>query len=168
MTALHLMSVLSALPDASTGGSTAKKSSSPVGSIIILGLFVVIAFFFIRSSRARRAQGQKMQAEIAPGVEVITVGGLIATVRAIDDEAVHLEIAPGVVARFVRRAIGTVVTPREPEDEDHDHSHDGGFDDRPIVPDADSHDPDLPEPPHPVVTDDRPELPPEDRPPSGT
>ena len=151
MTAVHLMSALSALPTASTSASTS-KSSSPIGSIIILGLFVVIAFFFIRSSRARRAQGQKMQAEITPGVEVITVGGLIATVRAVDDEAVHLEIAPGVVARFVRRSIGTVVTPREPEGE--------------AVPDADSHDPDLPETPH--HEDDRPELPPDDQPPTGT
>src|SRR5689334_977791 len=107
------MSALSALPTANAATSTSKGGSA-ISSIIILGLFVVIAFFFIRSSRARRAQGQKMQAEITPGVEVITVGGLIATVRAVDDEAVHLEIAPGVVARFVRRSIGTVVTPREP------------------------------------------------------
>jgi preprotein translocase subunit YajC len=152
--ALHL-SHLAVVLDASTGGSTSKSKGSPIGSFIILGLFVLVAFFFIRSSRARRAQGAKMQADLAPGVEVITVGGLIATVRAIDDEAVHLEIAPGVVARFVRRSIGTVVTPREPVEEG------------PVVPDAESHDPDLPEPPHPP-TDERPELPPDDRPPAGT
>ncbi|HVU73546.1 MAG TPA: preprotein translocase subunit YajC [Mycobacteriales bacterium] len=149
MTAVHLMSALTALVDPGTSTPPAKTSkSSPISSFIFLGLIVVVAFLFMRSSRKRRAQGEKMQADLVPGVEVITVGGLIATVKAVDDEAVHLEIAPGVVARFVRRSIGTVVTPREP------------VEDGPVVPDADSHDPDLPEDPR--------ELPPDDRPPSGT
>jgi preprotein translocase subunit YajC len=40
----------------------------------------------------------------------VTVGGLYGIVQEIDDEAVSLEIAPGVVARYARASVGKVVT----------------------------------------------------------
>lgn len=76
-------------------------------------VLIVVAFFFllIRPQRARQRQMRQVQASLAPGAQVLTSSGVFATVTDIDDEAVTLEISPGVRVRFVRGAIATVVTP---------------------------------------------------------
>jgi hypothetical protein len=43
-------------------------------------------------------------------VQVLTAGGLYATVQDVDDDDVRLEIAPGVEVRASRRAIAAVLT----------------------------------------------------------
>lgn len=76
-------------------------------------LLIVAAFFFllIRPQRARAKQMQQVLASLAPGVDVMTTSGMFATVTAVDDEAVTLELAPGVHVRFLRGAIAKVVSP---------------------------------------------------------
>ena len=51
-----------------------------------------------------------------PGVEVMTTAGLFATVHAVTDDEVQLEVAPGVVQRYAKGAVLRIVTP--PEDDD--------------------------------------------------
>ena len=58
-----------------------------------------------------------MQRQVQPGQRVMTTAGMIATVVALEDNEVVLEIAPGVEARFVRQAIGQVL-PDDDEEED--------------------------------------------------
>lgn len=76
-------------------------------------LLIVLAFFFllIRPQRARQKQMQQVQASLSPGAQVMTTSGMFATVTGMDDEAVTLELAPGVHIRFLRGAIAKVVTP---------------------------------------------------------
>ncbi|WP_345386339.1 preprotein translocase subunit YajC [Nonomuraea salmonea] len=52
-----------------------------------------------------------MQNSLTPGTRVMTTTGLFATVVAVDNEDVVLEIAPGIETRWVKAAIGRVVTP---------------------------------------------------------
>ena len=52
-----------------------------------------------------------MQSQLAAGDEVQTVGGLYATVTAVDDESVTVEAAPGVHLRYARGAIARVTKP---------------------------------------------------------
>jgi preprotein translocase subunit YajC len=56
-----------------------------------------------------------MQDRLRKGDEIITAGGLHATVQSIEDEVLEIEVAPGVVARLDRRAVAAVVSPEEPE-----------------------------------------------------
>jgi preprotein translocase subunit YajC len=80
------------------------------------GLFY---FLLIRPQQKRaRAQAQLLSS-IEIGDEVMTAGGLIGTVVRIDDEddIVTVEIAPGVQARMIRRAISQKLTD---DDEDYD------------------------------------------------
>jgi preprotein translocase subunit YajC len=46
-----------------------------------------------------------MLAEVAPGDDVVTAGGILGTVRTIADDHVALEVAPGTEIRFAREAI---------------------------------------------------------------
>lgn len=76
-------------------------------------LLIVAAFYFllIRPQRTRAKAMQQVHASLTPGVEVLTTSGMFATVTAVDDEAIMLELAPGVNVRFLRGAIAKVVTP---------------------------------------------------------
>lgn len=92
----------------------ASKSSSSGGSLvfllIIVVLFGLLYFVTIRPQRNRQRQAMQTQREVGPGARVRTTAGMYATVVAVDGDDVILEIAPGVEARFLRRAIMEVVS----------------------------------------------------------
>ena len=77
--------------------------------LLIVLLFGVMYFMMIRPQQKRRREAQAMQAALGPGDEIVTIGGLHATVVAVADDVVTVEIAPGVNARFARPAIARVV-----------------------------------------------------------
>ncbi|NMO51429.1 preprotein translocase subunit YajC [Actinoplanes sp. TBRC 11911] len=87
---------------ASSGGG----SFTPL--LLIVLLFVVMYFLMIRPQQKRRREAMQMQNTLGPGDRVQTIGGMQATVVAIDDDVVTLEIAPGVHAQFARPAIARV------------------------------------------------------------
>jgi len=80
--------------------------------LILLALvFVVLIVLPGRQRKKVQAQQQQMQESLKPGTSVLTTAGMHATVAGIGDGTVDLEIAPGVVTTFERRAILQV---REP------------------------------------------------------
>ena len=92
----------------------AAKSSSGTNYLpflLIAGLFVITYFIIIRPQSKRRKAMVDMQSTLGPGAEVVTIGGMYATVVAADDDTLYLEIAPGVSARYARGAIARVTTP---------------------------------------------------------
>ncbi|WP_084957974.1 preprotein translocase subunit YajC [Thermoactinospora rubra] len=82
-------------------------------STILMLVLMVVAFYFllIRPQKKRQQEAIKMQNSLTPGTRVMTTTGLFGTVVAIDHEDVVLEIAPGVETRWVKAAIGRVLTP---------------------------------------------------------
>ena len=50
-----------------------------------------------------------MQDALRTGDEIITAGGLHATVRSIEDDVLEIELAPSTVVRLDRRAVAAVV-----------------------------------------------------------
>src|SRR5690606_41714386 len=67
--------------------------------LMIMLLFGVMYFMMIRPQQKRRREAEQMQASLAPGDEVVTIGGLYGTVTGVDDETVTLEVAPGEIGR---------------------------------------------------------------------
>lgn len=84
--------------------------------LLIAGLFILTYFMIIRPQGKRRRAMVAMQSSIAPGVEVITIGGLYATVVGTDSDTIDLEIAPGVNVTYARSAIARVNTVAEQAD----------------------------------------------------
>ena len=70
-------------------------------ALLILGLYVLA----IRPQRARARALAEVRAGLAVGTRVITTAGIHATVTAVEGDDVLLEIAPGVVVRFVSVAV---------------------------------------------------------------
>jgi preprotein translocase subunit YajC len=90
-------------------GSSKSGGSSAVLLLGLVVLFGVLYFVMIRPQRRRQQQAMQTQRNIEPGARVRTTAGMYATVVAVEDQDVILEVAPGVEARFMRRAIMDVV-----------------------------------------------------------
>jgi preprotein translocase subunit YajC len=88
----------------------AAQKSNPLVTLLPVILIGVVFYFLLFRPQRRRQQAQaQMQRQIQPGQRVMTTAGMIAEVIAIEDDAVVLEIAPGVEVRFVKQAIGQVL-----------------------------------------------------------
>jgi preprotein translocase subunit YajC len=92
--------VTTALIAAGTSGS------SGTTLLISLGLMVVVFYFLLIRPQQRRARAQRdLAGSLGVGDEVITVGGMFGTIRALDDESVTVEVASGTQIRMLRSAI---------------------------------------------------------------
>jgi len=87
------------------------------GSLLPLVLLAALFYMMTRSSKRRQRAAAQVADALQPGAEIITTAGMLATVRAVDDKNVELEIAPGVVVRFVKAAVARVVPPEVDEDD---------------------------------------------------
>ncbi|MFF9640761.1 preprotein translocase subunit YajC [Kitasatospora aureofaciens] len=82
-------------------------------NLIILLLPIIAIVLMFRSQKKRQSQMQQMQTALEPGAGVRTIGGLYAQVKAVNDETVELEIAPGVITHFTKSAVAAVLDPQE-------------------------------------------------------
>ena len=103
-------------------------ASLPGGPLLIVAVVALAWVLFIRPSQARQKAAREKSDTLAPGDEVLTVGGLYGIVQEIEEEGdLIVEIAEGIHVRIARRAVATVVKPEEDDDEaddTHEHEHD--------------------------------------------
>jgi len=83
------------------------ESLSTLLPILLIG--VVFYLLIMRPARNRQRKQAEMMSALAPGTQVMTTAGVYGTLVSIDDEDAEIEIAPGVVIRVVKAAIGKVV-----------------------------------------------------------
>jgi len=97
---------------AATAASTeaAGKSSGGAGSWLLPLLIVLVGVYFFTMQRRRQRAAQTEQSRLGPGTLIMTRAGQYGTIVEIDGDDVLLEIAPDVVCRFTRGAIGRVIS----------------------------------------------------------
>lgn len=78
--------------------------------ILLIG--VVFYLLIMRPARTRQRKQAEMMSALAPGTRVMTTAGVYGTLVSIDGDDAELEIAPGVVIRVVKAAIGKVIEPQ--------------------------------------------------------
>jgi preprotein translocase subunit YajC len=85
------------------------------GSIVLL--LVSFGLLALLATRSRRQQKQieRTQSELEPGRDVMTGSGLHGRVVSVEGSTVELEIAPGVVTRWDRRAVVQIQPAEESE-----------------------------------------------------
>ena len=88
--------------------------------IIIVAMFALLWFLMIRPQRAKQQAQRRMLDTVAPGDEILTVGGLYGIVQELDEDGdLIVEVAEGIHVRVARRAVATLVKPDDEEaDED--------------------------------------------------
>ena len=108
------MPILTAAPLAASSGSSAASS------FIFLALMGLVAYFLLIRPQQRRVRSHAAVVQaIDVGDEVVTAGGIVGTVRSLDDHFMTLEVAPGVELRVVRRMVAERLSdPAEGQDDD--------------------------------------------------
>ncbi|MFJ2772545.1 preprotein translocase subunit YajC [Streptomyces sp. NPDC087300] len=106
-------------------------------NIVTLLPFIVLIgamFLMTRSAKKKQQAAAQMRNEMQPGTGIRTIGGMYATVKEVHDEAVLLEVAPGVHAVYAKNSIGAVL-----DDDEYNRIVHGTEDDldeeSPVVPD---------------------------------
>ncbi|MFI2616770.1 preprotein translocase subunit YajC [Streptomyces sp. NPDC018584] len=106
-------------------------------NIVTLLPFIVLIgamFLMTRSAKKKQQAAAQMRNEMQPGTGIRTIGGMYATVKEVHDDAVLLEVAPGVHAVYAKNAIGAVLADDEYNRIVHG-TEDDLNEDTPVVPD---------------------------------
>jgi preprotein translocase subunit YajC len=92
--------------------------------LIIVLLFGVLWFAMIRPQRAKVQAQQRMLGTVAPGDEILTVGGIYGIVQELEPDEdggdLIVEIADGIHVRIARKALATVIKPEDDDEDDAD------------------------------------------------
>jgi preprotein translocase subunit YajC len=87
-------------------GASSSGSGGGVAPLLLLVLMGGFFYFLMIRPQQRRARAQReLIQSIEVGDEVMTIGGMYGTVRALDDDRVTLEVSPGVDLAFAKSAI---------------------------------------------------------------
>jgi preprotein translocase subunit YajC len=108
-----MIATLSLVAQGGGGGSAALL----VSLLLMVGIF----YFLLIRPQQRRARAQRDLVEsLHVGDEIVTVGGMYGTIRALNEDSVTVEISPGTEVRFVKSAIlrKNVVEEEEEEGEE--------------------------------------------------
>ncbi len=98
----------------SNSSGAAEGGGSGFGMIIMFGaIFLVFWFMILRPQKKQQDVRKKMLAAVKRGDQVITTGGLFATVRDVKGDRVVANIADGVKVEISISAINTVIVPEE-------------------------------------------------------
>ena len=77
----------------------------------LLFMFAIFYFLLIRPQQKRQKKVQEMHAALRKGDKVITIGGLHATIDAIDEDTVILLVNDNKKLTYDRNAVREVVNP---------------------------------------------------------
>lgn len=84
-------------------------SSSLMGLLPLILMFVVLWFLMIRPQMKRAKEHKAMVSALAKGDEVITGGGVAGRITEVGEAFVHVEIADKVDVVVQRQAVATVL-----------------------------------------------------------
>lgn len=74
----------------------------------ILLMFVIFYFLLIRPQQKKQKQVRQMQSDMKKGDKVVTIGGMHATIHALDEDTVVLTVQDGTKITYDRSAIREV------------------------------------------------------------
>lgn len=82
--------------------------------IALLLTFGLMWALLIRPQQRRLRQHQEVVSSLRAGDRIITAGGIYGRVLTVDDEAMTVEVAPGVELRILRAAVSQRLTEETP------------------------------------------------------
>lgn len=98
-----------ALAEAPAAGAAAGQPDPIASFLPLIVIFVIFYFLLIRPQSKRAKEHKAMVAALTKGDEVVTNGGLLGRISAIDDSFITLEISDGVEVNIQRNAIGSIM-----------------------------------------------------------
>ncbi|MCM2269450.1 MAG: preprotein translocase subunit YajC [Thermoanaerobaculia bacterium] len=82
------------------------QAPSPLIQLVpILLIFGIFYFLLLAPMRKRQKQHQALLAELKRGDKVVTNGGLLGEIAAVEEKVVHLKLADNVRVRVIKSAV---------------------------------------------------------------
>ncbi len=95
---------------AAVGIEGGQGGGGPLGSILILVVFILIFYFLLWRPQSKRAKEHRaLVSDISIGDEIMTNGGLVGKINRVNDDYVLLNVAEGVDIKMQRNAITRVL-----------------------------------------------------------
>lgn len=105
----------------------------PTTILLLVGVVALAYFMLIRPQQKRAKEQRDLMAAIKPGDRVMTISGIVGTIRYLGEKQVILEISPGVEMTLVKAAISS-----QPVDDEFEYSDEAdGSEPDDIVEDSD-------------------------------
>ena len=93
--------------------AAAEQQGDPMSMLITFGLIGIIFYFLlIRPQRKQQKELKDRQDALKPGDKVVSAGGIYGTITKVEQDAVRMEIAPGVTIKIAKASIVSS-TPKE-------------------------------------------------------
>lgn len=75
--------------------------------VMLLLIFIIMWLFMVRPQQKKQKELQNFQNTLAPGTQIITQGGILGTVKGIDEvnNTIKVEVANGVTIQVARNAV---------------------------------------------------------------
>jgi preprotein translocase subunit YajC len=86
----------------------------------LIFVVIIIAAFYLLMIRPQQQQARRqaeMIEELAPGTEIMTIGGIYATVVTVEEDRIRVALADGSELEIAKRAVASVVGPAHVEHE---------------------------------------------------
>jgi len=95
----------------------AADGGGPFSGLLIPMALIMVVFYvvMIGPERKQRKKREQMLAAVGKGDKVMTSSGMYASVAAVQDDVITLQIADGVRVRFARSSIQTLVDDEQAE-----------------------------------------------------
>lgn len=76
-----------------------------VSFLPMIALFVIFYFLLIRPQQKRQKEHRNMVADLAVGDEIVTMGGVLGKITAVDENFISVEIAKGTEIRVQKMSV---------------------------------------------------------------
>ena len=86
----------------------------------LIGIALLFWVLLIRPQAKRQRELKGLQQSLSVGDEIVLTSGIYGTVREVDENDLHIEVADGVTVRVARGAVGALKRPDTEYDADHD------------------------------------------------
>jgi preprotein translocase subunit YajC len=95
------------------GDAAAQGGGGYQGIVMMVVIFAIFYFILIRPQQKKMKEHKKMVDDLKKGDEIVTAGGMYATVENTSPETLTVKIAEGVKVKITRSSVGAVVTAGE-------------------------------------------------------
>lgn len=90
--------------------ASAGAQGSGISSLIMMvAIFAIFYFLMIRPQQKKQKELKALIAALTKGDEVLTAGGILGRIKALDEQYLELEIASGVVMKMQRNSVVNVL-----------------------------------------------------------
>jgi len=93
------------ISDAAAQSGVGGGAGGLMGLLPMIALFVIFYFLLIRPQQKRQKEHKAMVTGLAKGDEVVTMGGVLGKITAVDDNFITVEIAKGTEIRVQRMSV---------------------------------------------------------------